>query len=38
MWTGLVWLRIETGESSCEFGIGPSCSIKFRETIECPWS
>jgi hypothetical protein len=24
MWTGLVWLRIGTGESSCEFGIEPS--------------
>jgi hypothetical protein len=36
MWTGLVSLRIGTGESSCEFGIEPSCSIKYWETIECP--
>jgi hypothetical protein len=37
MWTGLVWLRIGTGgESSCEFGIQPSVSIKCWETVECP--
>jgi hypothetical protein len=29
MWTGWVWLRIV-------FGIEPSVSIKFWETIECP--
>jgi hypothetical protein len=32
MRTGLVWLRIGTGE----FGIEPLCSIKCWETIECP--
>jgi hypothetical protein len=36
MWTGLVWLRIGTGESSCELAIEPSGSVKLRETIECP--
>jgi hypothetical protein len=36
MGTGLVWLRIGTGESFCEFGIEPSGSIKCWETIECP--
>jgi hypothetical protein len=35
MWTGLVWLRIGTGvESSFEFGIEPSDSMKCWETIE----
>jgi hypothetical protein len=29
MWTGLV-------ESSCEFGIEPLGSIRYRETVECP--
>jgi hypothetical protein len=32
MWTGLVWLRIGTGE----FGIEPSGSLKCWETIEWP--
>jgi hypothetical protein len=32
MWTGLVWLRIGTGE----FGIEPSGSIKCWETIDRP--
>jgi hypothetical protein len=37
MWTGLIRLRIGTGgESCCEFGIEPSGSINYRETIECP--
>jgi hypothetical protein len=38
MWLGLVWLRIGTGveESSCEFGIEPSGSVKCRETFEWP--
>jgi hypothetical protein len=36
MWTGLFWLRIGTVESSCEFGIEPSGSIKCWKTIECP--
>jgi hypothetical protein len=36
MWTGLVWLRIGTCGGFCEFGIEPSGSIKFWETIECP--
>jgi hypothetical protein len=36
MWTGMVWLRIEQVESSCEFGIEPSDFVKCWETIECP--
>jgi hypothetical protein len=36
MWIGLVWLRIGTVESSCEFGIEPSGSMEFWETIEWP--
>jgi hypothetical protein len=36
MRTGLVWLSIKTGESSCEPGIEHSGSIKCWETIECP--
>jgi hypothetical protein len=35
MWTELVWLRIRTVESSCEFGIKPSGSIKCWEIIKC---
>jgi hypothetical protein len=31
MWTGLVWLRMGTVESSCEFGIEPSGSMKCFE-------
>jgi hypothetical protein len=35
MWTGLVWLRIGTGgESSCEFDIEPSGSIKCWESYQ----
>jgi hypothetical protein len=33
-WTGLVWLRIGTGESSCERGNEPSGCIKCWETFE----
>jgi hypothetical protein len=36
MWSGLVWLRIGTGERSCEFGIEPSAFTKCWEAIECP--
>jgi hypothetical protein len=36
MWTGLVWLRIGQVESSCEFGIERSGSIKYWESVECP--
>jgi hypothetical protein len=36
MWTGLVWLRIEQVESSCEFGIEPTGFMKSWETIEWP--
>jgi hypothetical protein len=35
-WGDVVWLRIGQVESSCEFGIEPSGSIKCWETIECP--
>jgi hypothetical protein len=34
MWTGLVWLRIETGVQLFEFGIEPSGSISCWETVE----
>jgi hypothetical protein len=33
-WIGLI--RIGTDESSCEFGIEPSCSMKCWEAIERP--
>jgi hypothetical protein len=36
MWTGLVWLRIETGRELCKFGIELSGSMKCWETIEWP--
>jgi hypothetical protein len=36
MWTGLVWLRQEQVESSCEFASEPSGSMKCWETIEWP--
>jgi hypothetical protein len=38
MWIGLDWSGSgqEEAESSCEFGIEPSGSITFWETIECP--
>jgi hypothetical protein len=37
-WCGLDWSGSgqEQVESSCEFGIEPSGSIKGWETIECP--
>jgi hypothetical protein len=34
MWTGLVWLRIGQVESSCEFDIEPSGSIKCWEVVK----
>jgi hypothetical protein len=36
MWTELVWLRIGPGGELCEFGIEPSGSVKYWETIKCP--
>jgi hypothetical protein len=36
LWTGLVWLKKGQVDSSCEFGIEPSGSIKCWETIESP--
>jgi hypothetical protein len=36
MWTGLVCLRMGTGGELFEFGIEPSDSIKYWETIEWP--
>jgi hypothetical protein len=36
MWTGLVGSGWEQVESSCEFGIEPSGSMKCWETIEWP--
>jgi hypothetical protein len=30
VWTGLSWLRIETGAGTCECGNEPSVSIKWE--------
>jgi hypothetical protein len=34
VWTGLMWLRIETGEGTCVCGNGPSGSIKCGEFLD----
>jgi hypothetical protein len=34
-WVDVDWISLEQVESSCEFGIEPSGSIKCWETIEC---
>jgi hypothetical protein len=33
-WTGLIWLRIGTGGSSCEGGTEPSGSIPFSQSTQ----
>jgi hypothetical protein len=33
-WTGLIWLRIGTGDGSCECGNEPSGSIKCGEFLD----
>jgi hypothetical protein len=35
-WGDVDWIGLAQVESSCEFGIEPSGSIKCWETIECP--
>jgi hypothetical protein len=34
VWTGLSWLRIQTGGGTCECGNEPSGSIKCREFLD----
>jgi hypothetical protein len=33
-WSGLIWLRIGTGDSACECGNEPSSSIKRGEFLD----
>jgi hypothetical protein len=35
-WNDVNWIGLGQVESSCEFGIEPSGSMKCWETIECP--
>ena len=37
-WTGLIWLLIGTGSSSCEYGIEPSRSKTFGEFLDYLWA
>jgi len=34
LWTGSIWLRIGTGEGSCECGSEPLISIKWGEVLD----
>jgi hypothetical protein len=35
-WGGVDWIALAQDRESCEFGIEPSGSMKWWETIECP--